>query len=56
MTGSIGREELLSILKELEFKNIEIERKEHSDEIVEDWVSGINIKNYIYSAYISAEK
>jgi len=56
VTGSIGREELLSILKELEFKNIEIERKEHSDEIVEDWVSGINIKNYIYSAYISAEK
>jgi ubiquinone/menaquinone biosynthesis C-methylase UbiE len=56
VTGSIVREELLSILKELEFKNIEIERKEHSDEIVKDWVSGIDINKYIYSAYISAEK
>lgn len=56
VTGSIAKENLLSILKKLEFKNIEIERKSHSDQIVEDWISGININNYIYSAYIKAEK
>ncbi len=56
VTGSIDRDNLLSILNELEFKNIEIERKSHSDQIVEDWISGININKYIYSAYISAEK
>ena len=56
VTGSIDREKLLSILNRLEFKNIEIERKNNSDQIVEDWVSGININDYIYSAYIRAEK
>ena len=56
VTGSIEKESLLSILEELEFKNIEVERKSHSDEIVEDWISGMNINNYIYSAYIRAEK
>ena len=56
VTGSIAREELLSILEGLEFKNIEIERKSHSDQIVEDWISEVNINNYIYSAYIRAEK
>ena len=56
VTGSISKKEILSILEELEFKNIEIERKKHSDEIVEDWISGIDINNYIYSAYIRAEK
>jgi len=56
VTGSIARDELLSILEELEFKNIEVERKSHSDQIVEDWISGIDINKYIYSAYIRAEK
>lgn len=56
VTGSIDREKLFSILNRLEFKNIEIERKNNSDQIVEDWISGINIDNYIYSAYIRAEK
>jgi ubiquinone/menaquinone biosynthesis C-methylase UbiE len=56
VTGSIKQEKLLSILEELEFKKIEIERKNHSDQIVEDWISGIDINNYIYSAYIRAEK
>ncbi|RCW84243.1 methyltransferase family protein [Halanaerobium sp. DL-01] len=56
VTGSIEKEKLISILEKLEFKNIEIKRKNHSDEIVGDWVSGININNYIYSAYIRAEK
>jgi len=56
VTGSIARDKLLSILEELEFKNIEVERKSHSDQIVEDWISGIDINEYIYSAYIRAEK
>ena len=56
VTGSIAEDKLLSILEKLEFKNIEIERKSHSDEIVEDWISGIDINQYIYSAYIRAEK
>ena len=37
-------------------KNIEVERKNNSAEIVEDWISGIDINNYIYSAYIRAKK
>ena len=56
VTGSIAKDKLLSILEKLEFKNIEVERKSHSDEIVEDWISGIDINQYIYSAYIRAEK
>lgn len=56
ITGSIEKDQLLSILDELEFKNIEVERKNNSAEIVEDWISGIDINNYIYSAYIRAEK
>jgi ubiquinone/menaquinone biosynthesis C-methylase UbiE len=56
VTGSVKKEQYYSILKELEFKNIEIERKNNSDAIVEDWISGIGINNYIYSAYIRAEK
>lgn len=56
VTGSIEKEKLLSILAELEFKKIEVERKNHSDQIVEDWISGFNINQYIYSAYIRAEK
>lgn len=56
VTGSIAEDKLLSILEKLEFKNIEVERKSHSDEIVEDWISGIDIHQYIYSAYIRAEK
>lgn len=56
VTGSIARENLVSILEDLKFSNIEIERKSHSDQIVEDWISGIDINKYIYSAYIRAEK
>ncbi len=56
ITGSIEKDQLLSILEELEFKNIEVERKNNSAEIVEDWISEIDINNYIYSAYIRAEK
>jgi len=56
ITGSIEKDQLLSILDELEFKNIEVERKNNSAEIVEDWISGIDINNYIYSAYIRAKK
>lgn len=56
VTGSIARENLVSILEELEFSSIEIERKSHSDQIVEDWISGVDINNYIYSAYIRAQK
>jgi ubiquinone/menaquinone biosynthesis C-methylase UbiE len=56
VTGSIEKESLLSILEKLEFKKIEVERKSQSDQIVEDWISGIDINNYIYSAYIRAEK
>ena len=55
VTGSIKKEKVIRILKELNFKNIEIERKTKSDEIVEDWISDFNIHKYIYSAYIRAK-
>jgi len=54
VTGSIKKDEVINILNSLGFKDIEIERKSNSDEIVEDWVSGFNIHKYIYSAYIRA--
>ncbi|MCC3145696.1 arsenite methyltransferase [Halanaerobium sp. Z-7514] len=56
VTGSITKEELISILTELNFKNISIERKNNSNQIVEDWSSKLKLSDYIYSAYIKAEK
>lgn len=56
VTGSIKKEEIIKILKDLDFKNIEIERKTNSNKIVEDWISDFNIHKYIYSAYIRAQK
>jgi len=56
VTGSIRKEKLLSILRELDFKNIEIEKKENSAEIVEEWSPEVRLSDYIYSAYIKAEK
>ena len=56
ITGSIKKDEVINILKTLGFQDIEIERKSNSDEIVEDWISGFNIHNYIYSAYIRAKR
>ena len=56
ITGSIKKDEVINILKTLGFQDIEIERKSNSDEIVEDWISGFNIHNYIYSAYIRARR
>lgn len=56
VTGSIKKQKLINILNLLNFKDIEIERKPNSDEIVEDWITGFNINNYIYSAYIRAKK
>src|SRR6056297_625552 len=55
VTGSIKKDKTINILELLNFKDIEIERKANSDEIVEDWISGFNIYNYIYSAYIRAK-
>jgi ubiquinone/menaquinone biosynthesis C-methylase UbiE len=56
ITGSIKKDEVINILNSLGFQDIEIERKSNSDEIVEDWISGFNIHNYIYSAYVRAKK
>mgnify|MGYP006300287733 CR=1 FL=1 len=56
ITGSIKKDEVINILNSLGFQDIEIERKSNSDEIVEDWISGFNIHNYIYSAYIRARR
>ncbi|HKL12590.1 MAG TPA: arsenite methyltransferase [Halanaerobiales bacterium] len=55
ITGSIKKDKVINILDSLNFKDIEIERKTNSDEIVEDWISGFNIHKYIYSAYIRAK-
>lgn len=56
VTGSIEEKELRTILTELNFKKINIERKSNSDQIVADWSSKLQLSNYIYSAYIGAEK
>jgi ubiquinone/menaquinone biosynthesis C-methylase UbiE len=56
VTGSIKREKLLAILNNQGFKNIVIERKNNSEEIVEPWSSEIKVSDYIYSASIKADK
>ena len=56
ITGSIDEKKLRAILTELDFKNISIERKSNSDQIVENWSSKLKLSDYIYSAYIRAEK
>ena len=55
VTGSVKKDKIINILESLKFKDIEIERKTNSNEIVEDWISGFNIQNYIYSSYIRAK-
>jgi ubiquinone/menaquinone biosynthesis C-methylase UbiE len=56
IAGALHYEELEKILKDENFKDISIEGKENSDEIVSDWSSQSNIEDIIFSAYITCQK
>ena len=54
--GAITKKELKNILEENNFKEININIKENSDEIIENWSDEHKLSNYIFSAYITATK
>jgi len=56
IAGAIAKSELEDILADLNYTGIEIKEKANSDEIVESWSDELELSNYIFSAYITAEK
>lgn len=44
------------MLKEAGFDSIRIKPKEESRKLIEQWVSGKRVEDYVVSAYIEAEK
>lgn len=56
ITGAVHSEELKKIMEKNDFKDITIERKENSEEIVQDWSTEIHPEDFIYSAYITGKK
>ncbi len=56
IAGAIAKAELEDILADLNYTGIEIKEKTNSDEIVESWSDELELANYIFSAYITAEK
>lgn len=49
-------EELRTILNEAGFRNIVIENKANSDEIIKSWNFGEGVEKMVFSAYIKAVK
>ncbi|ADL13530.1 arsenite methyltransferase [Acetohalobium arabaticum] len=56
ITGAIPAEELEEIMEKNGFEDVEIKRKENSEEIVQDWSTEIQPEDFIYSAYITGKK
>ncbi|AGT42850.1 hypothetical protein [Treponema pedis] len=56
MGGAWSAERIKTVFKALNFKNIEIINKEVSDEYARKWGHGLQIKEYIQSSLIYAEK
>tara|TARA_B100000315_G_scaffold9681_1_gene9468 strand:- start:804 stop:1610 length:807 start_codon:yes stop_codon:yes gene_type:complete len=56
VAGAATLEELEGILAELGFRNIRLEPKDESRDIVREWVPGSSIEDYVVSANIEAEK
>lgn len=56
IAGAISKQELENILTDLNYTGIEIKSKTNSDEIVDSWSDDLELSDYIFSAYITAEK
>ncbi|GAB6137718.1 arsenite methyltransferase [Halanaerobaculum tunisiense] len=56
IAGAVEPKKLRAILEKTELENIEIKKKENSEEVVKDWSSEINTESFIFSAYITAQK
>ncbi len=54
--GAISADELYPIIERAGFINISIVPKSNSDAIISGWKPGDNIEQYIFSAYITANK
>ena len=56
ISGALKEEELEKILRETDFEEIEIEGKEDSDQLIENWSDELSVEQFIFSAYIRAYK
>lgn len=56
IAGALTSEKLRKIIEKTDLENIKIIKKDNSKEIVKDWSSEINTENFIFSAYITAQK
>ena len=56
MSGAISPDEVKQILANLGFVDINIVRKEKSDQIIQTWNVADGAENVVFSAYIHARK
>ena len=56
ITGAVKRETMQKIIDKNNFKDIQIENKSNSEQIVKDWSQNVKVEDYIFSAYITAQK
>jgi len=56
IAGAAKAKELTKILEKSNFKKIEIDKKDNSQEIVKDWSAEIKAEDFVFSAYIKARK
>jgi hypothetical protein len=56
VSGAISPDEVKRILSDLGFEEIEIIRKEKSEQIIQAWNVAQGAENVVFSAYIHARK
>ncbi|MGM0502519.1 MAG: arsenite methyltransferase [Bacillota bacterium] len=56
IAGALPPEKLRKTLEKTDLEDIKIIKKDNSKEIVKDWSSEISTENFIFSAYITAQK
>lgn len=56
MAGAISPDEVERILSDLGFKEISINSKEKSEEIIREWAISKSAEKVVFSAYINAVK
>ncbi|MFW5994332.1 MAG: arsenite methyltransferase, partial [Halanaerobiaceae bacterium] len=56
IAGAISKQKLENILAGQNYTEIEIKPKANTDEIVDSWSDELKLSDYIFSAYITAEK
>jgi len=56
ITGAVKSKTMQEIIEDHGFKDIKIENKSNSEQIVKDWSQTVKAGDYIFSAYITAQK